>query len=207
MKRTFWFWLVALALLSGCPSSPDPEPVSTPVAGAPIDAAPTQSPTPPKTGPNGLKVAPTDPAERAKLEVEAPQPSARDGYVGVTFSKLADFEFKVDDMGRALEGAKLPDEIAQLDGQKVALSGFLVPIEFDQERVSSLILVRNQLLCCYGEEPGLNEWVWVNIDPPVEAVTDVPVTLFGQFHASPDEEDGQVISLYRMGATAMEVMK
>lgn len=154
-----------------------------------------------------MKVAPTDPAERAKLAAEAPSPSEREGYKGITFSQLANFEFKVDEMGRALEGASLPEEIARLDGQQVALSGFLVPIEFDGERVSSLILVRNQLLCCYGEEPKLNEWVWVNIDPAVDAVTDVPVTIYGKMHASPDEEDGQVISLYRMAATEMQVMR
>jgi len=53
----------------------------------------------------------------------------------------------------------------------------------------------------------LNEGVFVDIDPPVEAVTDVPVTLFGEFYADPDREGEQVISLYRMRATEMERME
>lgn len=65
----------------------------------------------------------------------------------------------------------------------------------------------NQLLCCYGEEPQLNEWVLVSVDPPVDPVTDVPVTFFGDFEASPDMEEEQVISLYRMNATGMETME
>ncbi len=66
--------------------------------------------------------------------------------------------------------------------------------------------MRNQLLCCFGEEPKLNEWILVSADPPVEAKLDVPVTFFGKFEAAPDIEEGQVISLYRLSATAMEAM-
>jgi hypothetical protein len=89
----------------------------------------------------------------------------------------------------------------------VAVSGFAMPIEFKGDKVRSLILVRNQLLCCFGEEPKLNEWMFVNIDPPVEAVMDVPVTLFGTLYASPDREENQVVSLYRMQADGMEKMR
>ena len=183
-------------------SSPAPE---VALQGAPLDAPLTASPSPPVVG-MGVKVAPTDPAERAKLAEEAPQPESRDGFVGVSFSELSDFSYETDLDGKLLETAKLPREIADLDEKQVAVSGYLVPIEFQDDKVSSLILVRNQLLCCYGEEPKLNEWIFVNVNPPVELVSDIPVTLFGKFYASPDEEEGQVISLYRMEATDMEAM-
>ena len=52
----------------------------------------------------------------------------------------------------------------------------------------------------------MNEWVLVEVDPPVDMVTDVPVTFFGEFEASPDEEEGMVISLYRMRASEMGSM-
>lgn len=197
--------LALLALLCGCPQTEDsqPAPASTPLAGAPIDAPPKKMPT----GPPGTKVAPTDPAARAALSVEAPKPSEKEGYIGVSFSQLADFPYEVDELGRRLPNTKLPAEIAALDGKQVAVSGYLVPIEYDGDKVSSLILVRNQLLCCYGEEPKLNEWVWVSIDPPVDSVTDIPVTLYGTLEASPDEEEGQVISLYRLLSNEMAVMQ
>lgn len=195
---------IVLLSFSACQQeSAPPPPVA--VQGAPLDAPLTVSPSPPVVG-MGVKVAPTDPAERAKLAEEAPQPESREGYVGVSFSELSNFSYQTDPDGRLLETAKLPEEIAQLDEKQVAVSGYLVPIEFQDDKVSSLILVRNQLLCCYGEEPQLNEWIFVNVNPPVELVSDIPVTLFGKFYASPDEEEGQVISLYRMEATDMEAM-
>ena len=184
-----------------------PAPVSQ-IQGAPIDApAPTPAVTStPKPGGFGIKEAPTDPAARAALAAEAPTPKGKSGFTPVTFNELSSFPYKTDEDGKLLKSSVVPPEISKLDNSAVALSGFLVPIEFKEDKVSSLILVRNQLLCCYGEEPKLNEWVFVSVDPPVEAVTDVPVTLYGTFYATPDIEGEQVISLYRMQATEMERM-
>lgn len=186
-------------------SRPEPAPSSTPLAvqGQPIDSAPA------KQGPqqsSGLKQAPTDPAARAALAVDVPAPSGRQGYVAKSFTQLADFPYNTDEQGKLVDGSELPAEISELNGKDVAVSGYMVPIEFQDDKVSGLILVRNQLLCCYGEEPKLNEWVFVEANPPVDMVTDVPVTMFGKFEASPDIEEGMVISLYRMKATEMEKM-
>ena len=172
------------------------------ITGAPIDFPPPESPPEPQQ-----KVAPTDPEARAALAAEAPKPAAKDGYQSVTFLELSDFPYATDEDGALLPDAVLPQEIADLDGQLVGVSGFLIPIDFQEDKVSSLILVRNQLLCCFGEEPQLNEWIFVNINPPVEPVTEKPITLYGKFYASPDEEAGQTISLYRMDATEMTDME
>ena len=199
--------LICLALVTlGCSpeqaqTAQEPTPIPT---GAPIDSAPT--PTEQSNG-FGIKQAPTDPAARAALAAEAPRPKSREGYQSVTFSELSDFPFSTDENGVLLPDSKVPTEISELNGKKVALSGFLVPIEYVEDKVSGVILVRNQLLCCYGEEPQLNEWVLINVDPPVEPITDLPVTFFGDFEASPDMEQEQVISLYRMNANGMEIME
>ena len=185
--------------------SPAPAPVSQ-IQGAPIDAPAPATTSTPKPGAFGIKQAPTDPAARAALAAEAPTPKLKAGYTPVTFNELSSFSYETDKDGKLLPTSVIPKAISKLDKSAVALSGFLVPIEFQEDKVSSLILVRNQLLCCYGEEPKLNEWVFVSVDPPVEAVTDVPVTLYGTFYATPDIEEDQVISLYRMEATEMERM-
>lgn len=185
--------------------SATPAPVSQ-IQGAPIDAPAPAATSTPKPGGFGIKEAPTDPAARAALAAEAPTPKGKSGFTPVTFNELSSFPYETDKDGKLLKSSVVPPEISKLDKSAVALSGFLVPIEFKDDKVSSLILVRNQLLCCYGEEPKLNEWVFVSVDPPVEAVTDVPVTLYGTFYATPDIEGEQVISLYRMEATEMERM-
>lgn len=206
--------VAVLLSFTGCDRAQTaPPPASTPLQGQAIDApAPAKLPAVATPNPNApglpgaLRQAPTDPAERAALAVEAPAPTARDGYAEVTFSQLASFTYETDMDGRLTPESRFPEEIASLDNRKVAVSGYLIPIEFEEDKVSSLILVRNQLLCCFGEEPKLNEWIFVNADPPVEAVMDLPVTVYGTLYASPDREEQQVISLYRMQAQAMVTM-
>ena len=197
MQKLIIAALLALAVI-GCKGSDTTAPTPVTVQGAPIDSKPVQTP--------GLKVAPTDPEARAALAVDVPAPSGREGYLSMSFTQLSDFPYNTDEDGKLMPGSELPQYIKDLNGKDVAVSGYVVPIEFKEEKVSGLILVRNQLLCCYGEEPKLNEWVFVEADPPVEMITDVPVTLFGKFEASPDEEEGMVISLYRMKAIEMETM-
>lgn len=204
----FWKILLAflLALVAGCTPAPEPpDQAQGPVQGPPIDAPVTATPEA-RPGLPGQRVAPTDPQARAALAVEAPKPVEKQGYHPVTFSQLSDFVFETDMNGRLTPESSLPESISKLDNTKVAVSGFAMPIEYKGDKVSSLILVRNQLLCCFGEEPKLNEWMFVNIDPPVEAVMDVPVTLFGTLYASPDREENQVVSLYRLDAHSMESM-
>jgi hypothetical protein len=53
-------------------------------------------------------------------------------------------------------------------------------------------------LCCFGQEPKINEWAFVLAQPPVEGVTGVP---------DADVEDNQVLSLCRMLAEDVEVAR
>lgn len=210
--------LLAL-LLAGCQSS-QPAPVSTlPPKGKPIDSTPqpaatalasptsasvtSSSATNPVAG--GTRPLPTDPAERAKLANDVPAPEGKGKFKAVSFAQLSSFPYETDDQGRLTPRCKIPAAIRDLDEEPVALAGFMIPIEFKEDKVSGLILVRNQLLCCFGQQPKLNEWVYVNANPPVAAVTDTPVTLYGKFHARPDFEGEQILSLYRMEAEQMEV--
>lgn len=211
MKNISFILVIVWALLlgSGCreqsPPPPSPATGQGAVQGAPLDAP--VSPTPQADARFTPRVAPTDPSERAALAAEAPKPVEKEGYQSVGFGELSGFSYLTNDDGALLPDQEIPEKIRSLNHQNVAVSGYLVPIEYDGEKVSGLILVRNQLLCCFGEEPKLNEWILVGVEPPVEATLDVPVTFFGKFEVSPDIEEGQVISLYRLSATAMETMK
>ena len=188
--------VVLLSALNSCTGSSTPTPASAPVIqGAPIDA-PASGYTRPQ--------APNDPAKRRAMSAEAPIARSVDGYTAVAFHRLAGFPYLTDEDGALLPRQKIPPDILALNGQTVSISGFSVPIDYKGDKVSELILVRNQLLCCFGEEPKLNEWVMVSVDPPLEPGMDVPVTFFGRLEVSPQIEGGEVISLYRLKATKME---
>jgi hypothetical protein len=198
--------LLLLGCLAGCQRSRPGSVAGPALQGQAIDAPATPKPSRQAVAP-GQQQAPSDPAARAAMAAEAPDPVVKEGFTPLTFATLSDFVYQTDMNGRLTPESSLPEEIAKLDNTAVAVSGFVMPIEFKGDKVSSMILVRNQLLCCFGEEPSLNEWMFVNIDPPVEATMDVPVTLFGTLYASPDREGDQVLSLYRMQAQAMEAIR
>ena len=164
MRAIYFLFIVFLLFNNGCQSQSSPAPAPTVAQGAPLD-----TPVEPTPNQQNRMIAPTDPQARAALSVEAPKPTDRDGYRSLTFSELASFPYETDMEGALLPGQEIPAEVKALDKSAVALSGYLVPIEYREDKVSGAILVRNQLLCCFGEEPKLNEWVLVSVDPPVQA--------------------------------------
>lgn len=187
-------------LFCGCQSSQTAaSPGQTQTRGAAIDsgpaastATPAGSATPAANPVSGTRQLPSDPAARAKLAVDVPAPKGEGKFQAISFAQLSGFAYETDEQGRLTPRCKVPAAIRDLDEETVALAGFMVPIEFEDDKVSSLILVRDQLLCCFGQQPKLNEWVYVNADPPVTAITDTPVTLYGKFHARPDFEGDQI---------------
>lgn len=64
------------------------------------------------------------------------------------------------------EGEELvfPDRIRALDGEKVALTGYMIAMRWTKDRVSNFMLVRDLLACCYGGSPEPDEWVDVHME-------------------------------------------
>lgn len=98
---------------------------------------------------------------------------------------------------------QIPRDVLALNDREIRLSGYMAPLETEGERVLSFILVRDQMLCCFGKMPALNEWVYVKTDG-VPAVLDSPVRVTGIFQAREEREKGQVITLYRLQGKKVE---
>lgn len=118
----------------------------------------------------------------------------------VTFDLLAGYRY--DDNGTDEErAAAIPTEVAGLDGQVVTVRGYMVPLTLDAKGgVQSFLLTENQLLCCYGIMPALNEWIAVDMagggSAPLHA--DRPVTVTGLLSVGEAADSGGAVSLYRM---------
>lgn len=143
-------------------------------------------------------------------------------YLRVNFDELASYDYdpfeavapelgsgthKVvdDDAGpqptaAPLKNSQIPERIMALDKKKIIVQGFMVPIEFKRDAVRSFLLVRNQMMCCFGAMIGMNEWVMVQMDGEKRTsyVQDVPTTVFGELEVGEDIQNGMVMSLYRM---------
>ena len=127
------------------------------------------------------------------------------GYAKVHFSQLAGFKYRPPSQpvpaGEALPDAlaQVPELIRGLDGRKVVLSGFMLPLKLENGFATEFFLLSNSSLCCYGIVPEMNEWIHVRMRAEgLPAVQDVPVFLAGKLQVKARWEAGYLTGSYEM---------
>lgn len=113
-----------------------------------------------------------------------------------------------DEVGEEREvGEVFPEEILALDGQRVALEGFMMPLEFSGNKVTAFVLSPYPPGCCFGGMPMLDEWVDVTYtdDEGVDYFAYRVVRVTGELEVGEQLDDwGYVASLYRMRSDKVE---
>jgi Protein of unknown function (DUF3299) len=93
----------------------------------------------------------------------------------------------------------LPETIRALDGKKVTMAGFLLPLyEFDD--IHEFNLVASHWSCCFGVPPGVTGWVHVRLAAGQTGLpnTSEPLRVSGTFHVAPKKEAGFVVSVWAL---------
>jgi len=127
----------------------------------------------------------------------------------VGFEVLASFPYVLPDpvAPGALEKAKagqIPAQVAALNGARAVVSGFMVPVNFSEGRVRQFILVRNQLSCCFGVTPAMNEFVLVTMGGDgVPPLLDAPVSVLGTLKVGETYEDGLLVGIYQLAGESL----
>ncbi len=183
-----------LAQIRGEPIDPGPPPAPTPAPDATPDAepTPTHSPTPPEV------------PSPAPLPQDPPATTAT--YRAVTFDTLASFPYVYpdgppkDEEARLAMLARFPEKIRALEGTKVSITGYMLPIDVDKDKVLSFLLVRYPFGCCYGRVPEMTEWVFVKMaeGKTAEFVSHIPIPVMGKLTVGEEFERGSLTSVYRM---------
>jgi hypothetical protein len=140
----------------------------------------------------------------------SPPPRAADGYVAVGFDQLAGFPFVVPPVQPpAATPAELPDVMQQvpasvkkLDGQKVELAGFMLPVKMERGLATEFLLLNTPLMCCFGITPPTNAWVIVKMPKGAKAQQDVPVVFRGRLRVRAQWESGYLASIYQLDGEA-----
>lgn len=114
----------------------------------------------------------------------------KDGVIEVNFDFLSGFDYEKD---------QTPNPIRMLNCKKVAVTGFMLPVDFEEGKVTSFILLNNQMACCFGIMPRMNELIYVKMqgNSSTKFMTDVPIKVFGKFKVG---EENVVGSLYGIEA-------
>lgn len=159
----------------------------------------------------------TNPASRSPTNatsvsvVESPKVFTVDGekYHSISFGLLSSFRFKVTDemsgpganpfVATALTWEQIPAEVKAFNEKAVALTGFMLPVKWRDGLVTDFMLLPNQMGCCYGMMPRINDVVVVNTaGRGVKAVPDVPISVLGSFHAGALRSDNYLIGIYQI---------
>ena len=211
------FWLSVSLLFVGCGG--DEATTDTVVVGG----APIESPPDPTTGEQGGRdVFQSDigffpnagqlPSEGVSgLETPAPD-DLPDGVTGLSWRDLSLRDLYGAELRKLLfpdkatgEAASYPDEIRRLDGGKVAIIGYMIPLEWGDDRVPQFLLVRDLMACCFGGTPMADEWIEVTMaGEAAEYVAYEPVVVVGEMAIGAFEDEwGFAVGCYRIRAESV----
>ena len=139
------------------------------------------------------------------IEELPPLPDEIEGYKTVTFDKLASFAYEVplDPITNKVELAKLnsqiPEVIKKFDKKSVAIRGFMLPLKVENGKVTELLIMRDQSMCCFGTVPKINEWISIKMEGEgVDPIMDQAVTLMGQLLVGEVLENEYLVGIYEM---------
>jgi hypothetical protein len=123
--------------------------------------------------------------------------AATSGYRSMTFLELSGFDYR-----EGMPLSALPAEVRQAHGQKVALHGFMMPLDASSSGVSRFLLNGNYDMCMFGAATGSpNQWVDVVMPRGRPATyTHLPLTVIGALTVGEQRSRSRVYALYRIDA-------
>ncbi|HEX4647060.1 MAG TPA: DUF3299 domain-containing protein, partial [Verrucomicrobiae bacterium] len=183
---------------------PKPPPVQARMVLAQLAVNPDENSMPAGTLGTAADLARTNLPPVSKASVPVPH---LDGYQEIGFGTLAGFDFTLskeiadvtspskqsDDPAEA----QIPANVRQLNGKKVVIQGFLLPVKMDEGLAVEFLLMRNQSMCCYGVPPKINEWITVRMNGKgVQPKMDQPIAVAGTLRVGPARENGFLTGIY-----------
>lgn len=124
---------------------------------------------------------------------------AADGTLVVGFEHLASYPYPMPaDNNQPKPGSTegIPDKVRDLDGKRVCVEGYMLPMKLNDGLVNEFLLIRSPMVCCYGAVPATNEWVVVKMKTGTSPVMDVPIKLYGTLHVGAVYQDTSFAGLY-----------
>lgn len=95
----------------------------------------------------------------------------------------------------------VPRSILDLDRQRVAIQGFMIPTRTGRRGVEAFLLVRSQASCCFGIPPTLSDVLDVHmVGNPADPLQDRVVNVVGRLHVQESWAGPMLGSLYQLDA-------
>jgi hypothetical protein len=134
-------------------------------------------------------------------------------YKPISFSRLSGFFYYTPEPGEKpdpemLKKSRVPDEVKALNGRKVAINGFMMPIDQEPEGSKEFVLNGNFDMCGFGGPISINQWIVVKYTGRGRVpYTHLPMSVFGELEVGEEYRDGKLFSIYRMKAKAVSTLQ
>lgn len=137
-------------------------------------------------------------------------------YQSLNFNMLTSYPFREPNWAKMDDPAyvaslKLDEQISPqiqaMNGKKVEIQGFMLPLDMLEGHLRTFMLLKDQMACCYGNIPRLNEWVYVRVPKKKEINIhqDVLVTLFGTLRVGAKFEREVLTGIYHLELDRIQI--
>jgi hypothetical protein len=141
-----------------------------------------------------------------------PPPELEHGCLKLGFDRLAGFKFVApnydpvaDAKGQPPSGDdQIPSEVKSWNGKDAVITGFMLPTKLENGKATEFLIMANQMACCFGTVPNMNDWVIVKMPQGTEVIQDVPLSFYGRLKVGAIFENGYMTGIYQMDADGME---
>lgn len=134
-------------------------------------------------------------------------------YQAVNFYDLSDYFYHTPDPWETpdpelVKKSKIPDNIKALNGTRIAISGFMMPLNADLEGATEFVLNGSFDMCGFGGPVSINQWAMVKyVGKGKVPYTHLPLMVFGTLEVGEEYKENRLYSLYRLKADAVSTPK
>jgi len=101
--------------------------------------------------------------------------------------------------------AMIPANVRAFDGRNVSVEGFMIPMDFEKDKVIAFMLARDPMGCCYSTIPEIHQYIKVRVKSPgVDPIMYSTARARGVLHVGADRENGYLSSIYRLDAETVK---
>jgi hypothetical protein len=143
----------------------------------------------------------------ARADTALPPPEVDHGCLRLGFDRLSAYKFVIpayDPVVNAKDPPtgeeQIPPQVKAWSGRDAIITGFMLPTKLENGKATEFLIMANQMACCFGTVPNMNEWVIVRMPQGTDVIQDVPISFFGKLKVGAMFENGYMTGIYELDA-------
>ncbi|MCM8531123.1 MAG: DUF3299 domain-containing protein [Lentisphaeraceae bacterium] len=103
----------------------------------------------------------------------------------------------------------VPEKVKLLDGKKVKIKGFMVPVTYDKDnKVTAFLFAPDRTSCCYGKIPNLNGFIFSRSSDGVKYLKDTLIEVTGTLQTIPRfYKEEECVLIYKMKVDSVKTLE